>query len=205
MFRSSEFSPHLMASGLAHVGLALALWWAAQQSTPAWSTAGPRLDFEVISAPSSSTLVKKPQPRPAEKVVSTSTPALSSSASAQVEATPEGPATNSVQTTESAGGPSSGENGVSEEYVLTVMKTLHAKRSYPELARKLRHQGQVLLRFRVGRDGQILESEILKKAPYESLNQSARRLIEEVRRFEKFPDHVKEATWAFTVPVEYRL
>lgn len=92
-----------------------------------------------------------------------------------------------------------------DRYAQDVASELNRHKVYPEMALRLRHQGQVKVRFRIERTGRVLSAEIIEPAKYDSLNVAAQRLIQNIQNFKPFPAEVKEATWLFTVPIEYTL
>lgn len=188
----------LALSGSLHAGLiGIVTWISAPNLTPVTVPVevrfleGPRTaaPAPVVSAIKRPDLVKKEvarEPSPTELAPSVE--------SVSAEVVPE------------AGASVSGmRQGHYDSYASEIIRELNRHKVYPETALRLRQQGRVKVRFRIDRTGQVLEAEILEKAPFETLNRAARRLIEDVRRFKPFPESVNEATWIFTVPIEYTM
>lgn len=92
-----------------------------------------------------------------------------------------------------------------ERYGLELRQVLEQRKKYPPLARKLQQEGRVLVRFRLGADGRILEAEIIGKTEHDLLNRAARGLIQEVDGLKPLPMDLKKTSWDFVVPIEYRL
>lgn len=90
-------------------------------------------------------------------------------------------------------------------YEQEITAEINRNKTYPLVALKLRQQGQVKVRFRVARNGQVLEAEILERSAFDSLNSAARRLIEEIHQFRPIPSEIKATSWLFTVPIEYKM
>lgn len=103
--------------------------------------------------------------------------------------------------------PSEGAPGAPgyDSYAAEVARELNRRKMYPEVSMRLRQQGRVKVRFRVQRDGKVLQAEILERSAHDPLNNAARKLIEDIHNFKPFPDDIKETTWLFTVPIEYTM
>lgn len=92
---------------------------------------------------------------------------------------------------------------IKTEYISKIAWTLNQKKEYPDLARRMRQQGKLKVRFILERDGRILNAEVIEQSNYESLNQAAKKLLTEIKSFEPFPQGVTDQQWAVTVPIEY--
>ncbi len=100
-------------------------------------------------------------------------------------------------------------NGVevsSEQRYLYEIKTLLERRKrYPVMAKKMGHTGKVTMRFTLTADGSLTESEIVEKAPHETLNQAALDLVRGISGMKPFPREIQRTSWSITVPIEYVL
>lgn len=92
-----------------------------------------------------------------------------------------------------------------DRYIAEIVRYLNGRKRYPQLALRLRQQGTIVVKFRLDRNGRVLEADLVQKTPFETLNQSAKNLIQEIQGLRPFPDSVKDQTWLFTVPIEYRM
>lgn len=92
-----------------------------------------------------------------------------------------------------------------EAYVAAVRQELERHKSYPAVARRLGQTGRVVLRFKVGSDGAVLESALVSKSNFGSLNTSAEGILAALKKFQPIPAELKRLSWEFTVPIEYRL
>lgn len=192
----------LALSGSVHLGLILfSLWWSTSAAykviskievsyvNPA-STAAPqpKLEKKVSAQPVvSAKPVAEIAPEPAASVAETSTDSVAQS-------TQDAVAGNSQAVLEEY-----------ERYALEVAQTLNRNKIYPDISRRLRQQGRVKVRFRVERSGRVMAAEVVEQSSFNHLNSAAQRLIEDIRFFRPFPADVKETTWLFTVPIEYRM
>lgn len=92
-----------------------------------------------------------------------------------------------------------------EIYIAELRSFLEKKKKYPALAKKMGQSGKVKIKFEINRDGKITNSQIAEASHFESLNKSAKTLIDEIQMFKPFPAEVKRLTWQFIIPIEYKL
>lgn len=92
-----------------------------------------------------------------------------------------------------------------QRYILELVQVLNAKKIYPDLAKRLKQQGRVLVQFRLSREGRVMEAKILQKTAFEILNRSAQSLIEQLDGLKPFPQELKQNSWLFTVPIDYQV
>lgn len=101
------------------------------------------------------------------------------------------------------------ENGLEvsaqERYRVELQAMLEKKKQYPLLAKRLRQQGKVLVKFTLRRDGSVAAAELIGTSEFETLNNAARELIGQISGLKPFPDEVKKNQWVFVLPVEYRM
>lgn len=92
-----------------------------------------------------------------------------------------------------------------DRYLYELKKLLERRKNYPLMARKMGHTGTVTMRFTLKADGTLAGSEVVGKAPYESLNQAAVTLVEGINGMKPFPQEIRKDSWSITVPIEYTL
>lgn len=107
--------------------------------------------------------------------------------------------------TVASGGSSSAVLSPEQMYLADVRRILESKKNYPMAARRLGHQGRVLVRFVVDRDGHIREAKITQGSTSDILNRAARSLIESIGGLKPFPSEIRLAEWAVVVPIEYQM
>ncbi len=103
------------------------------------------------------------------------------------------------------GGSSAALQSAEAKYLSEVRRLLESKKNYPMAARRLGHHGRVIVRFVVGRDGQIREAKIVEPSRSDILNRAARSLIENLGGLKPFPLEIRLAEWAVVVPIEYQM
>tara|TARA_Y100001935_G_C17298760_1_gene507830 strand:- start:1635 stop:2207 length:573 start_codon:yes stop_codon:yes gene_type:complete len=104
-----------------------------------------------------------------------------------------------------ASGGSTGEVVARNSYQSHLMQLLNAKKFYPPMAKKLRQQGVVMVRFRISKDGHVLEARVIGPSPFPTLNESAKSLVQSLKAIKPFPKDVQANTWLFDVPVKYQM
>jgi protein TonB len=175
----------LVISGVLHV---FAAWWLLARPLAAVSNFHPvevRYAMSVAAAPSARVRALQTAVKPVAHM------------SAESAVPDEG--SSSPATTEQP----VGQEDVRNHYIREVAALLNAKKRYPPSARRLGQKGQVLVQFRIHRDGKVLSAEVLRKAPHDALNRAAQALIQEISGLKPFPAEIKESTWRFIVPIEY--
>lgn len=92
-----------------------------------------------------------------------------------------------------------------QRYLYEIKKLLERRKRYPMMAKKMGHTGKVTMRFTLGADGSLKESEIVEKTPYDSLNKAAHELVKGIDGMKPFPQEIQKTSWVITVPIEYSL
>ncbi len=88
-------------------------------------------------------------------------------------------------------------------YISKLSRALNARKHYPEISLKMRQQGRLKVRFLLERDGRILSAELIEMSNFLPLNEAAKNLISEIKKFDPIPMEVAEKQLAVTVPIEY--
>lgn len=188
--RFSSLQYTILASGLVHLGLFAFLIYSPVAPSPALDLT--QIEYIESVEPVRTQSVTRIPSRP------------KSSATASVGQ--QKPSDQNANTEESDSQESSGPvQAVRLSYEAEVARLLNARKRYPEMARRLRQQGRVGVRFKVQRDGQLLAFELIEPSVHSSLNEAARRLIQDIGNFKPFPAQIKAITWVMTVPIEYKL
>jgi protein TonB len=118
-----------------------------------------------------------------------------------------GPSSNAAK------GAVSGREGVAngqevspeDRYLYEIKKLLERRKTYPAMAQKMGHTGRVLMRFTLAKDGSVIESEVVEKASYETLNKAADALVRSISKEKPFPHEIRKTTWSITVPIDYAI
>nr|BFD65974.1 hypothetical protein HAGR004_09960 [Bdellovibrio sp. HAGR004] len=207
----------LILSVLLHGGLfALALGMAAPSVVPL--PVGVELmygDGGTVQAPKQEEIIKAPKVKAPVVVDNSDGPAIKTEKVAEAapqEQSPTGKTAGSLAGTSDKGaleGREGGANGIEvspeQRYLYEIKKLLERRKRYPVLARKMGQTGKVTMRFTLAQDGSLLASEVLEKAPYDTLNQAALDLVKGIHGMKPFPQEIQKTSWVITVPIEYVL
>ncbi len=117
------------------------------------------------------------------------------------------------QTNESASADADPSGGIAPNemqlYIMEVVKRIERNKKYPKDAQFNEQEGMVELSMEVLPDGTIQKSEILKKTPFDSLNQSALAAVQKIGSLPPLPPK-KDGTPAskpivLRIPIHFQL
>lgn len=97
------------------------------------------------------------------------------------------------------------EVSAEDRYLFELRKLLERKKRYPMMARKMGHEGRVLVSFTLAPDGSVTKSEVVEKAEFESLNEAAHELVKSIHGAKPFPEEIHKTTWNITLPIDFSL
>jgi periplasmic protein TonB len=216
----------VLVSLLLHFGL---LWMFLKTPEPQpaktnlveFGTAAPSLDARVADAPRSGTRAPAPQTSTAEvgerrktapDVLDNATQVRPSNRVSVLNSTPEKDkvASNTAGTgADSAASPIGEASGTklseADRYIYELRRFIDLRKTYPSLARKMRQEGQVIVRFEVLRDGKFTNIELTTPSQHERLNAAARELIASVNVYKPLPVSIASERLLVTVPLTYSL
>ncbi|MFC1670396.1 energy transducer TonB [Spirochaetota bacterium] len=93
-----------------------------------------------------------------------------------------------------------------ETYVQKLRKRIERTKYYPRIARRLRYEGIVKLRFTLRRNGRLKGPvNIVKSCDHDILNKAGIETVHTANPFLPFPDRVKEDEMTFTLDIDYDL
>ncbi len=92
-----------------------------------------------------------------------------------------------------------------DHYRARVRQEIEKRKFYPARARRQRRQGTVTVAFVLSRDGSIGHLRLLKKCQYAVLGRTALAAVRKVGRFPPFPADIQRQSWAFEIPLSYRI
>ena len=88
-------------------------------------------------------------------------------------------------------------------YLKNVRQQIAEKRFYPRRARRMGHQGTVLLKLVLLPDGSIGKVSLAESSGTQTLDEAALAAVRRVGRFPPFPQGMKREDWVLTVPIRY--
>jgi protein TonB len=90
-------------------------------------------------------------------------------------------------------------------YFGQISAWIDASKDYPATCRKHKQQGAVVVRFTIGRDGQLLASAIKQSSGHALLDQAALATLARAAPFPPIPEFVGRERLTIAVPIEYAL
>lgn len=144
-------------------------------------------------------------------------PATATTASIDTAEVPNAaPAASSASAAPMSGGQAGGNTGAKSRfngkparnirgYFGQISAWIDANKDYPTEVKKKKQQGTVVLRFTIGRDGQLLASTIKQSSGHVLLDQAALETLARAAPFPPIPEFVGRETLSIAVPIDYTL
>jgi len=95
-----------------------------------------------------------------------------------------------------------------ESYITKVLRQIHRRKYYPSIARRMRLEGDVKVKFTLDKTGQVVGTAFLMEGcKYEILNKAGQSTVLRAGPYPAFPKDVaeKKSKMTFVVTVEYSL
>lgn len=102
-------------------------------------------------------------------------------------------------------GHGSGSGSVLQGYLREVRRLLEKHKTYPWMARRQHREGVVVLKFTIGRDGEIAHRQIARSSGHEVLDDAAQETLLKVGRFPPLPPALGRSHLNIQVPLAFRL
>lgn len=92
-----------------------------------------------------------------------------------------------------------------DRYLYELRLTLEGRKTYPTLSRRLREAGEVLVEFKVLKDGSIHAVNVVRPSPFARLDEAAQTLVASLGHFKPLPDSAQRADLTVKLPIRYAL
>lgn len=90
-------------------------------------------------------------------------------------------------------------------YLAAVMRQLNRHKTYPRALKKAKIEGTVIIRFTIGRGGQLLASGVTQGSGHVELDQAAMGMLASATPLPAIPEFMHRDELALAIPVEYSL
>lgn len=90
-------------------------------------------------------------------------------------------------------------------YLNQVRVLIENKKFYPASARRMKIEGEVLLKFTLDRQGNIKNVLFIQKSSFDPLNEAAMSALEQVRIFPAFPKEIIEDTLTIQQKISFKI
>jgi protein TonB len=102
-------------------------------------------------------------------------------------------------------GQGSGSGNALKSYLAEVRRRLEKQKTYPWAARRQHREGVVVLKFTIGRGGEIASHTIARSSGHEVLDGAAAAALQKVGRFPPLPAALGRSQLNIQVPLAFRL
>ncbi|NQZ00910.1 MAG: energy transducer TonB [Bdellovibrionales bacterium] len=92
-----------------------------------------------------------------------------------------------------------------QRYFTELRMDIERRKKYPKLAKRLRQSGRVILKFEIGKSGKIENVYVDEPSPFKALNDSAKKLLTNLKGEYPLPSAIKAERIEVKLPVSYRL
>ena len=154
---------------------------------------------ETTAPPPPKKVVAAPKPKP---VVA---PQVETSAPIPFDAPSPFNMTSTPDATQTASAMPAGRAGPPPDYLTQVRLRLERNKTYPRMAELRRQEGEVMLRFTIGRDGHVLRHVIDKSSGYTVLDQETEAMLARSDPLPPVPPEMTGNTFEIVVPVQFEL
>jgi protein TonB len=90
-------------------------------------------------------------------------------------------------------------------YMKVCRQLIEKHKEYPEMARKIRKEGTVLIHVVLKQDGSLAQSGVAKSSGHSLLDKAALRAVESVGTFPPLPPELNRDELVFEVPISFKL
>ncbi|MBK8991593.1 MAG: energy transducer TonB [Gammaproteobacteria bacterium] len=153
---------------------------------------------------------------PSEPAPAASAETATTASTDTAEAPIPDPAVSSASAAPRSGGQAGGNAGARSRfngkparnirgYFGQISAWIDANKDYPTEVKKKKQQGTVVVRFTIGRDGQLLASTIKQSSGHVLLDQAALETLARAAPFPPIPEFVGRETLSIAVPIDYTL
>ena len=94
---------------------------------------------------------------------------------------------------------------VENEYRAKLQAAIEAQKKYPRRARRLRHQGSVMVAFKVQKDGLIKGIRVTAPSDSSILDEAAMETVLKISGLFPLPEELQRTEWSFSIPINYYL
>lgn len=96
-------------------------------------------------------------------------------------------------------------NSEKDRYLYELRVLIEQKKIYPQISKRLRETGRVVVRFQVLKDGRIEAVDVKSASSYARLNEAALGLVRSIEKFRPLPQTVSNDQLSLEIPIEYVL
>ena len=92
-----------------------------------------------------------------------------------------------------------------QQYATALKQAIEARKYYPSRARRQAREGNVIVGFRINRQGGIKDIRIVSSSSVRLLDKAAINAVNSVGKFKPIPEHINREWWKFEISLSYYL
>ena len=92
-----------------------------------------------------------------------------------------------------------------QQYTTALKQAIEARKYYPSRARRQAREGNVIVGFRINRQGGIKDIRIVSSSSVRLLDKAAINAVNSVGKFKPIPEHINREWWKFEISLSYYL
>jgi len=92
-----------------------------------------------------------------------------------------------------------------KQYTAALKQAIEAQKYYPSRAKRQAREGDVIVGFRINRQGQIKNIHIVSSSSIRILDRAAMSAVSNVGEFKPIPERIKREWWTFEISLSYYL
>lgn len=210
--RSLTLTPAFALSGLLHGALVMAFVVYALVAKPAVPF-GRSIEVSMVELPSAAPAARapvaeaKPAVKPAEpKPGDIALPKKTAEKVAEAAPNAAAPSSAAAKANGPVGEATGRDVGEMDRYLYELRVTLETRKTYPTLSRRLREAGEVMVEFKVKKDGTLEAVNVVKESGFARLNDAAVQLVASLGRFRPLPEVAAgRGELSVKLPIRYAL
>lgn len=94
---------------------------------------------------------------------------------------------------------------LNKQYQNDIRTIIAQNKFYPKSAKRLSHEGTVMVFFEIAENGNVIKSEIKEKCKFNSLNKAALKTLATIKKFPAIPKDLECTTKSYLIPIVYGL
>lgn len=96
-------------------------------------------------------------------------------------------------------------NAIKNEYLANLRDAIDANKRYPKVSKRLQEKGNVLVSFRIFKNGTINNITLVTSSGKKRLDRAAIKAVAKIKKYKKFPKELQKDFIDLTLPIKFEL